>query len=165
MIVMGIDASLSSTGFAIMNIKENDIEFLEIDKIQTKKEHYRSEDFRICAITDRLKEVIQKYNIECIVLEEQFMSKNSKTVLSLRKMLGSIMYMAIHNKVQVEYLYPSTTRKLLMDNGKARKEDVASYIQENYIDIGEYTDKTGKNKTSDMYDALALGIAYYKKEK
>ncbi|HBF6090135.1 TPA: crossover junction endodeoxyribonuclease RuvC, partial [Clostridioides difficile] len=67
------------------------------------------------------------------------------------------------NNIEIEYMYPVSIRKYLMNNGKAKKEKVAAYIRENIIDIGEYINRTCKAKTSDIYDAIALGIAYLNK--
>ena len=61
---------------------------------------------------------------------------------------------------------PATIRKFFMDNSKAKKEDIAFEIQRLYIDnelvknLGEFNDKPCKNKNSDMYDAISIGVAY-----
>ena len=64
-------------------------------------------------------------------------------------------------------LAPTTTRKILLGDGKAKKEQVANYIRENIIDIGEYSDKENKTKgikkTSDIYDSICLAFSYLKK--
>ena len=67
------------------------------------------------------------------------------------------------NQIDIDLIFPSSVKKLVTGNGRAIKEDVAKYIQENYIDIGEYSDKQGKNKTSDICDAISIAIAHNNK--
>ena len=166
MVIMGIDASLSSTGYSVLTIFDNSDIRGEITKcgvIQTKKGDFENEDSRIFHICKELAKIMLSNNVTQVVIEEQFMARNSRTVLSLRKMLGAIMYLVYEMGLDLDYLYPTSVRKLLLNDGKAKKEDVAKYIRENVIDIGEYSDKAGKNKTSDIYDATALALAYDKK--
>ena len=162
---MGIDASLSSTGICIAKSNNKKIEIIETSVIQTKKDDFKNEDLRIFYICKEISKKIINNKVTKIVIEEQFMARNSKTVLSLRKMLGAIMYLIYEMGLELDYIYPTTVRKLVLNNGKAKKEEVAKYIRDNIIDIGEYSDKAGKKKTSDIYDATAIVIAYDKKLK
>lgn len=165
MVIMGIDASLSSTGFCIVESNNQKIDIIKTGVIQTKKDDFKTEDLRIFYICKELAKLILTYYVSKIAIEEQFMARNSKTILSLRKMLGAIMYLVCDMGLELDYLYPTTVRKLLLDNGKAKKEEVAKYIRENIMDLGEYSDKSGKKKTSDIYDATAIALAYNKKLK
>ncbi|HBF2862347.1 TPA: crossover junction endodeoxyribonuclease RuvC [Clostridioides difficile] len=158
--VLALDVSLSSTGWAIINSNK---EILEYGKIVTKKENFDTEDERMCYICNTIQEIITTHNIQIVLVEDQFTSRNSKTILSLRKLLGAIMRTVKLNNIEIEYMYPVSIRKYLMNSGKVKKEEVAIYVRENIIDIGEYVDRTCKAKTSDIYDAIALGIAYLNK--
>ncbi|MDI7818078.1 crossover junction endodeoxyribonuclease RuvC [Clostridioides difficile] len=158
--VLALDVSMSSTGWTVINRNKK---VLEYGKITTKKDKFKSEDERMCYICNTIQELIITYNIQIVLVEDQFTSRNSKTILSLRKLLGAIMRTVKLNNIEIEYMYPVSIRKYLMNNGKAKKEEVATYIRENIVDIGEYIDKTCKAKSSDIYDAIALGIAYLNK--
>ncbi|MCC0662483.1 crossover junction endodeoxyribonuclease RuvC [Clostridioides sp. ZZV15-6597] len=158
--VLALDVSMSATGWAIINSNK---EVLEYGKIVTKKENFDTEDERMCHICNAIQEIITSHNIQIVLVEDQFTSRNSKTILSLRKLLGAIMRTVKLNNIEIEYMYPVSIRKYLMNSGKAKKEEVAVYVRENIIDIGEYIDRTCKAKTSDIYDAIALGIAYLNK--
>ncbi|EOY7170407.1 crossover junction endodeoxyribonuclease RuvC [Clostridioides difficile] len=158
--VLALDVSMSSTGWAVINRNK---EILKYGKIVTKKDKFDTEDERMCHICNTIQELIITYNIQIVLVEDQFTSRNSKTILSLRKLLGSIMRTVKLNNIEIEYMYPVSIRKYLMNSGKAKKEEVAAYVRENIIDIGEYIDRTCKAKTSDIYDAIALGIAYLNK--
>lgn len=159
--VLALDVSMSSTGWAVINRNK---EILKYGKIVTKKDKFKSEDERMCHICNAIQELIITYNIQIVLVEDQFTSRNSKTILSLRKLLGAIMRTVKLNNIEIEYMYPASIRKYLMNSGKAKKEEVATYVRVNIIDIGEYIDRTCKAKTSDIYDAIALGIAYLNRE-
>ena len=158
--ILGIDASLSSTGYCVIEYWENkEVKVIATGVIQTKKDKFDNEDWRIYHICNELSNLIKEHEVNKVAIEEQFMARNSKTVLALRKMLGAIMYMVCSMDLNIDYIYPTTVRKLLLNNGKAKKDEVAAYIQANIIDVGEYSDKPGKKKTSDIYDAIAVAVA------
>ncbi|VIF90067.1 Holliday junction resolvase [Clostridioides difficile] len=158
--VLALDVSLSSTGWAIINSNK---EILEYGKIVTKKENFDTEDERMCHICNAIQDIITSHNIKIVLVEDQFTSRNSKIILSLRKLFGAIMRTVKLNNINLEYMHSTSVRKYLMNSGNAKKEEVAAYVRENIIDIGEYIDRTCKAKSSDIYDAIALGIAYLNK--
>lgn len=173
--LLSLDMSISSTGYAV--IIDGDI--VEVDRIVTEgkelseksKKHLDytyffakdCEDARLYYITKTLHDLIKKYDITDVVLENVFLGKSPKVGLLLSKLKGFVVHMSMHNKCNVHYLLPTEVRKFLFGKGKADKELVALHIRRSYIDVGDFSDKAGKNKTSDKYDALGCGIALYKK--
>lgn len=172
--VLGIDASISSTGYAVVADDEFDTA-IEFGKLTTKKNNsidkYIDEDNRVFYITNALAEIIDRNNIKSACMEAQFLGRNAKTALQLSRLRGAIMYMLKSKGVEIEYLTPSEIRKLLLNNGSATKEEVADYVRKYYKDnqsiqdLGEFNDKPNKNKNSDIYDALSIGLAHNKKTK
>lgn len=169
--VLGIDASISSTGYAVIkNDKFNTA--VEFGKLTTKKNNKIDknidEDNRIFYITNELSKIIDRNNITVAVMESQFIGKNIKTGMQLSRLRGAIMYMIKSKGIEIEYLTPSEIRKTLLNDGSASKEDVAKYIREYYKDnqfvqeLGEFNDKANKSKNSDIYDALSIGLAHNK---
>ena len=65
-------------------------------------------------------------------------------------------------------MMPTQIRKHLGIGGNAKKDDVAQVIVDMYPNnkklaiIGPYSDKQNKDKTSDIYDAISIGVAYIK---
>ena len=55
-------------------------------------------------------------------------------------------------------------RKKFGLKGNAKKEEVAKEVLKYYpeleMDIGPYSDKANKQKTSDIYDAISIGLSY-----
>lgn len=162
--ILALDLSLSSTGYSIIDEENNVIMYGVINTIPKDKEF-----IRIYKIAVKCKELALEYKVDYIICENQFFGTNPKTGLTLSKLLGAVGYIAIESNIPIELITPAQGRKMLMNNGKAKKEEVANFIKENYIDIGEYSDKTiktkGIQKTSDMYDSMAVGFAFIKKWK
>ena len=161
--VLGIDASLRSSGWAIVNGQT--LELLDFGVIKTKKTSDENIDQTICDIAKELLAYCQKYNVQAIGIEDGFVGKNMKTALTLARVRQGIITGLMMNGVQVVYLQPSLVRSILMQNGSASKEEVAARINfiyqgnERIAALGPFCDKNNKQKNSDIYDAIGVGIA------
>lgn len=160
--ILGIDASLSCTGYAILEKSTKDVVFVNKKTTTTKD----SEDTRIFNITNELLEQVERYNIKEAIMEDQFLGKNASTAMKLSRLRGAIAFGLMYKQVKLTYLQPASIRKTLMGVGNASKEEVAEFVQDMYKDniyvqaLGEFNDKNNKNKNSDMYDAISMGAAY-----
>ena len=67
--------------------------------------------------------------------------------------------------LKLELLYSKNARKILLGNGRGTKSDMANWIRENHIDLGEFIDRNCQAKNSDKYDSLAVSLAWLKKYK
>lgn len=173
-----MDLSISSTGFCII---QNDkiVRFGRIvtegKPVSTKSkkpleyEYFyasESEDNRMYYMTTILEELIEQYDITDICIENCFFGKNPKTGISLSKLKGFTSHLGMTKICKIHYLLPTQVRKLLNQKGSSDKELVSLYIKRNYkIDLGIFSDKQGKFKNSDIYDAIAIGIAFARMNK
>lgn len=164
--LLGLDASISCTGYAVMN---DDGSLVEFDKITTKSKE--EEDDRIYKISIKVKELIEKYDVKVVVLEAQFLGRNARTTMQLSRLRGSIIFVCKFLNVELIHLHPSTIRMNLIGHGggSASKEEVANFIREYYIDneyvqnLGEFNDRQCKAKNSDIYDAISIVLSYIQK--
>lgn len=173
--LLSLDLSVSSTGFCIIHedkiVKCGRIvtEGKELSARSKKHLDYEyfyanpNEDKRMYYISMIIDNLIEKYKITDVVIENSFMGKNPKTGLLLSKLKGFSAQISMYNSCNVHYLLPTEIRKLLNNRGGSDKELVSLYIRRNYIDVGAFSDKPGKNKTSDIYDAIAVALAFSKK--
>lgn len=160
--VLSIDASLSCTGYAVLDKDTKDI--VDVNKITTTSKIEEGE--RIFNITNELTEVMDKYDIKEVVMEDQFLGKNAKTAMQLSRLRGAIDFAVRLKGYRIEYIQPPLIKKIFTGLGNASKEDVANRIIEVYKDniyvqaLGPFNDKQNKQKNSDMYDAISIGSAY-----
>lgn len=171
--ILALDPSLSSTGYAVLDYDYN---LIDCGKITTKKgkipkgdriADLEDEDNRIYTIVNGIeKQVLSKVEIDVVVAEAQFGGNNIKTAMQLSRVRGAFIYLFKSKGLKQNYQEPSLVRKNLMGKGNASKEEVAEFIREFYKDnamveaLGEFNDRPNKNKNSDIYDAIGIGIAY-----
>lgn len=162
--VLAIDPALSTTGYAVINT--DTLELIHIGKITTSSKD--SEYARINEVVTCLSNIAGRYPINHIILEDGFLGANAKTAIQLATLRGAIIGVFNFNHFTVHHMLPSQIRKVLGCGGNAKKEQVAEAITELYSDneklkdIGPYSDKQNKNKTSDIYDAISIGVAFSK---
>lgn len=170
--VLALDASISSTGFAIVDF---DNTLLEFGKITTKKskniDNDMDNDNRIVIIANAISELFKKYTITEVSMENQFVRNNIKTAMQLSRLRGALMMVCKLNGAVLSYPTPSQIRNNLMSNGSATKEEVAEYVRAFYLNdsrvqaLGEFNDRQCKDKNSDIYDAISIALAHNKSAK
>ena len=159
MILLALDTSVASTGFAIFNEKQ---EIITYGNIPTEKKDFETEDLRLNYIGNVIDELIRTYNVTDIIEEDQFTSINSKTILLLRKLVGVISRIAYKYEINISYVDPSQWRAKLGIKGKDKKLAAFNYLKDNnIIDLGELK-TSGKKKNDDITDALCIGLSYFK---
>lgn len=161
-ILLSLDASISSTGYAIFD----EDKLIKYGKIVTNKKNFENEDLRLNHICDKIEQLIIKYEIDELVCEDQFASVNSKTILILRKLIGGIMRTANRFDINVHYYFPNEWRKILNINkgtSNDKKKKCYDYLIKNNIIDFEFIPKN-KNKNDDICDAIGIGLAYLKEK-
>ena len=147
--IMALDLSLSNTGIAIFNKKQ---EIISIDNIITNpKDDY---PIRLKTIFDEIKKFEKKYSLSTIVFERSF-SRFHKSTQSLFRVQGVAM-LALYKYSQFFYS-PSEIKSCLTGKGNASKQSVLNSVQKIYPKI--------EIDNTDQSDAIATGVTYFRKEK
>lgn len=158
---ISLDPSLSSTGYCVMNRKNK---IIKLGKIVPHKK--KTEEEKISLICTEVDEIIKEFHIKEVFVEDQFLHKNAQTLMKLSRLRGAIIFVAMANNCKIESMSPAGIRCMLMGNGAAKKEEVAEYIKKIYKDesqvrdLGEFCDRTCKAKNSDIFDAIAIALAF-----
>lgn len=165
MIIIGLDLSLSSTGYNIIDGEGKIITYGTICTDAKKNNEYE----RIFIIANRCRDLIREYGVDYVICENSFFGGNARTSITLARLLGAVAYITIEEEKTLDLITPSASRKMLLGSGKSTKEDVAEYIRKEILDLGEYSNKAikskGIEKTSDIYDSLCVSFAWLKKYK
>ncbi len=150
-IILGIDPSLNSTGWAVVERINNKYNLLEYGSILAKPGGDAIE--KIKNITIIIGQIIKKYDIKIAVIEECFVNKNASSSLKLGMVRGGcIAISSILGASIVEYS-PKTIKNTIVGNGSAQKQQLEYMIQ--HI-IG----KKINFKNDDESDAVCVGLTY-----
>ena len=162
--IISVDPALSTTGYSIITDNED---VVLVNKFTTSSNMI--EDDRIYLICEKLLKVAKDFNAEVIIFEDGFVGNNMKTGLQLSTLRGAILGVFMFNDIEAYHMLPTEIRKEFGLKGNVKKEDVAKQISIEFPGvaktIGPYSDKQNKDKTSDMYDAVSIGIAFVRKLK
>lgn len=156
MVILGIDVSLASSGFGI--IDENG-QLIKYGKVRTDKSKFISENDRINYICDIFKNLVNEYNVTDVLLEDAFVGKNRAGGMSLKKLQGALIraFKELDNCCCIPVA--SWRKSLLKSTKKVDKEDVVKYIRANIIDLGKLISK-GVKKNDDTYEGIGISFAY-----
>lgn len=169
--VLGIDASLRSTGWAVLSVDQtSEPVVLEVGKIKTKKYPYEDLNDTILEIAKELLSIAEQHQVSYIAIEDGFGGVNMKTSIQLARVRQGIITLLKYRLLDVFTLSPSEIRMHLMNNGSAKKEEVADYLQLVFAEcdpvreLGVFCDRACKAKNSDEYDAIAAALAVAKQK-
>lgn len=161
MIIIGFDLSLSNTGWAILEVIDEQnflvIETGNIHTCLTKKGKKYSTGSRLAEISKQMKNVLESYNANHIVKESSFSNGNTKSTQQIFKVVGVFEMLLHQSNVNTFSEYaPATVKKTITGNGQSSKEEVASEI-EKLTSI--------KSKNDNITDAVAVALTYAIKNK
>lgn len=162
--IIGIDASLSCTGWCYLDFDTR--ELIKYGKICTRASDFKDEIERCVCIKDEILYRIVKAPVMDVALEGGYVGSNPRTGLQLGLLRGMILGSCSDHKYNYSLEAPSAIRKALGLNGNAKKEEVYEFLQDYYKDcpkfheIGEFSDRQNKSKTSDIYDSIGIALAY-----
>lgn len=122
--VLGIDPGLCFTGYAVVDIFDNDVTLVTGGCISTKPS-----DKRFKKIYGGLINLIQHYKPEIAIIENTYVNINPRTSLSLGQARG-VCVLSVEMS-ELEYIEVSTTvvRRNLFGKGNAKKEEVQEFIE------------------------------------
>lgn len=152
--LLAIDASTKATGIAVFN----DSELIHYECITSSSQDLIK---RIHVMVDAIDTLIDKFQIEQVVVEEVIPdhTKNQNTfkALSWLQATFAVMMHDKHSKVKIEFIYPSSWRKVCgIKQGAYNKRDS---LKEQDI---AFANKTyNLNLTSDdIADAICIGHSF-----
>lgn len=169
---MGLDASLSSTGFAIYDTDLKD--FIKIDKIRTSiKKATPTVARRIEEICTKLSHEMFLNLVDVVVIEDIYVNhrQSASSVIPLGMLRGAIQETVFG--LEYENLYVIETKKMkkaITGTGNASKEATYNMLKDIYKDsetvqkaLGDIliSDNNSK-KNEDMSDAIGIVHSYLK---
>ena len=148
--ILGLDPSLSSTGWGIIDVNGNRLSYVADGFIATSAKVPLTQ--RLQTIHNELQRVIELYKPDEASIEITFLNTNPETSLKLSMARGVVFLMpALYNIPLFEY-EPNKIKKALTGVGKADKAQVETMVKILLPGC--------QPKNNDSSDALAIAITH-----
>lgn len=149
---IGIDASTSSTGYAVLN---KELELIDKGTYTAKAD----DPGAFASLYSNLYGLFEYYQPEYIVCEQQFVGRNMNTTIKLARPTGVVLAAAgtLSPETQFDFLVPSSWRKLYHKDTAYEKK----YSKKDSFKVTQFRFPgvvSNFNKENDISDAI--GIAY-----
>lgn len=155
--IIAFDLSLTNTGYAIGEVEDSQLEIVEVGSINTKRFTKHAHGYRLNFIAEQVAALYKKYpEADAIVKERSFSNGRIKATQIIWKVVG-VWELITFIKGYTEHtdIAPTSVKKQVTGNGRAKKEQVAEAV-------AEITGITANN--NDESDAIAVLLAYCKQE-
>ena len=146
--IIGLDPSLSSTGWGIIEVNANRLQYVADGFIPTSPKMPIEE--RLDIIFNTLSEVIETYQPVEAAIEKTFLNSNPETSLKLSMARGVVILAAGHYHLPLFEFDPTKVKKALVGVGHADKNQVETMVKILLPGC--------KPKNNDASDALAMAI-------
>lgn len=155
MTILALDQASRTSGYSV---------FCDDKLIDSGTFTFTSDDMakRLVGIRNKVSELIDKYCIEKLILEDiqlqNNVGSNVTTYKALAEVIGVLTELAAERKLPYELVYSSTWKSELKIKGRTRpeqKRNAQVYVFENF----------GVNVSQDESDAICIGSYYTQKNK
>lgn len=149
--ILGLDPSLSSTGWGVIEVKDNRLRYVADGFIKTDSKLPIAD--RLALIHRTLNEVIETYKPDEAAIEQVFLNENPASTIKLGMARGVVILAPGLYNIPVTEYEPTKVKKALVGVGRAEKNQVETMVKVLLPGC--------KPKNNDSSDALAMAITHY----
>lgn len=149
--VLGIDPSVQSTGFGVIEYSDNSYSVLEFGTIRPSRDLLFLH--KINTIKNRVEEIIRTHKPEEVAIENPFYAQNIKTAITLGQVRGAILVAVASHHCPLHEYSALEIKKAVTGYGRADKNQVITMIK-------VLLDLQGEEMGTDAADALAAAFCH-----
>lgn len=151
MIVLGIDPGIAIVGYGVLNYTGNSFQVLDYGVIRTKSDL----DYprRLEIVYNGVRDLLTKYEIQAVAIEELFFNNNAKTAISVAQARGVIALAAQQQGKPLYEYTPLQVKQGVCGYGRADKKQIQEMVRV-LLKLQEIP------KPDDAADALAVAISH-----
>lgn len=149
--ILGLDPSLSSTGWGVIEIENNRLRYVADGYIKTDPK--MELPARLAVIHKTLADVIDAYKPDEAAIEQVFLNDNPMSTIKLGMARGVVILSPALYDIPVCEYEPTKVKKALVGVGRAEKSQVETMVKVLLPGC--------KPKNNDSSDALAIAITHY----
>lgn len=149
--ILGLDPSLASTGWGVVEVRNNRLQYVADGFIKTDPKQPIYD--RLSVIHRNLSEVIELYKPDEAAIEQVFLNENPTSTIKLGMARGVVILAPALFNIPVAEYEPTKVKKALVGVGRAEKSQVEAMVKILLPGC--------KPKNNDSSDALAMAITHY----
>ena len=149
--ILGLDPSLSSTGWGVIETDSNRVKYVADGFIPTNTKLPIAE--RLSEINKALSEVIETYHPDEAAIEQVFLNSNPSSTMKLSMARGVVIMTPAQYGISVTEYEPNKVKKAIVGVGKAEKSQVEVMVKILLPGC--------KPKNNDSSDALAIALCHF----
>ena len=150
MIILGVDTSLRSTGYGVLETAGSQLKCIDCGNIKNAAKLPLTSCLK--AIHAKIVELIAMYHPEVMAIESVIYGKNAGTMLVLGEARGAVLAAAADANIPVYEYEPRRMKKAICGNGLAEKEQIQRMVK-TLLALPELPQ-------NDAADALGLAICH-----
>lgn len=148
--ILGLDPSLSSTGWGVIEVEGNRMSYVADGFIKTDPKMPLSE--RLALILNALRQVIETYHPDEASIEQVFLNDNPQSTIKLGMARGVVIMVPALYGIPVAEYEPNKIKKAVVGVGHAQKSQVETMVKILLPNC--------QPKNADSSDALAMAITH-----
>jgi len=149
MLILGLDPSLSCTGWGVIRTEGNRLSHIAHGQLPTDPKAPMA--LRLAGLLGGLAQVIAAYSPDCAALEEVFLNKNPQSTIKLAQARGAVLAACGAAGLDVREHAARAVKKAVVGTGAAEKGQVQAMLKILLPGV--------KVVGADAADALAVAIA------
>ena len=149
--ILGLDPSLSSTGWGVIEVENNRVRYVADGFIPTNTKD--PIENRLFEINKVLREVIDYYKPDEAAIEQVFLNSNPLSTIKLGMARGVVIMTPAQFGIKVSEYEPNKVKKAVVGVGKADKSQVETMVKILLPGC--------KPKNNDSSDALAIALCHF----
>ncbi len=157
MLILGIDPGTATTGYGVVNFKNQNLELIDFGLIETNK--HGSPEKRLLDIYKQMTKIFKKFKPDIMAIERLFFATNAKTAMRVGQALGVMFLADAKAKTSVVEYAPGTIMKVVAGNGRADKDIVQKSVRK-FLGARVRKRKGQKTHFDNAADALAVAICH-----
>lgn len=154
--ILAIDPGYEKMGVAILEKNAGKEILLFSECFKTKRSD--AVEIRLCQLGQEIERVIEEYKPTALSIEKLYFTDNQKTAMRVAEARGVIVYESVRAGLSIKEYTPLEVKVAVTGYGRSDKAQV-KFMVEKLVKV------TKKIKEDDEYDAIALGLTYFAREK
>ena len=150
MIVLGVDTSLRSTGFGILEVAGSRFRALEYGNIPNRRDLPVSSC--LANIHSKISELVERWQPDEVSIEKVIYGKNANTMMVLGEARGAVIVAAANAALPIYEYEPRRVKMAVCGNGLAEKDQIQRMVK-TLLSLPELPQ-------NDAADALAMAICH-----